>query len=320
MRRIFIAFGILVFILYCWASVAYQNRIDVPGYRLVEVDILGGRTRAAWDADPQAQFQRLMELENKRYQLPEEGGTGGVSPDKALTSDDFAAMLKDLPGEGPAKVALRDASAFHDLIGRHYLLRDSIPDPANPAGQPAYLGGRQIDKQMLDDLRARGVRTITVVGHAAPVNFQLGTALMVALIFFTLAAALKPIVWDPFLAMLEKRGRELESGGEAERQNQQEAVRFEEERRRRFAAVNGEAQALLADGRREAAQAAGAIIREAREQEKRVKVAGLRELGEAADRTEREMELQVPAIAKEMADALTPGFDDIRWDRMERDA
>lgn len=317
MRRLFIAFGILIFLVYCWASVVYQNQVDVPDYKLVEVDVLGGVSRSVWDGDQQVQFQRLMVLEGKQYQMPEDA-KGDISPDKPLTSDDFAAFVAKAPAGQPVKVQLRDTSAIYGLLAHNYLLRDSIPDPAG--AQPQYVGGRPPDKAMLDDLRGKGVKVITVTGHGAPVNFQLGTSLMIAVIFFTLAAALKPIVWDPFLAMLERRARELEIGSEAERQNQQEAVRFEEEKRRRYTAMNRDVQDLRMQGQREIAGEAGAIVKEARDREKEVKLAGLREIGQAAGLAEAEMERRIPELAQQVADALTPGMSGLQWERMDQDS
>lgn len=213
-------------------------------------------------------------------------------------------------------MALRDASAIYALLAQNFVLRDSIMASDDPRAQPIYVGGHPLDKPMLDDLRQRGVKTLTVSGHAAPVNFQLGTALMIALIFFTLVAALKPILWDPFLAMLEKRRRELEIGAEAERQNQQEAVRFEEEKRRRHTELDREVRAERLDGQRENALAANAIVQDARDREREIKLAGLRDIGLRADMAGEEMDRRVPELAEAVADALTPGGD-TRWGRLD---
>lgn len=306
MRRVFIAFGIIVFLLYCWASMEYQNVVAVPGYRAVAIDLLGGRSRAAWEKDAQAQFQRLMELEGKNYQLPAD--TPGDA-DRPLTSDDFAAYIAEHPGQ-PVMMTLRDSGDVYVLLAHKYHLRDSIPDPAAADGAPLYFGGHLLDKVMLDDLRGRGVAAITVSGHAAPVNFQVGTALMIAVIFFTLAAALKPILWNPFIVMLEKRRRELDAGSEAERQNQQEAVRFEDEKRRRNAELGQTIQAKRLEGHREIAEEAGGILRRARDHEKERKLAGLCGLAQMAEDVRGEMREKIPELARAVADALTPGAHD----------
>lgn len=325
MRRAFIALGIAVFLVYCWASVVYQNRVPVPGYRLVDVDLLGGRSRADWDADTQARFQRLMELENGNYQLPADaavkapppgdpagahiraGEDGMLSVDEPLGSDAFAWIIKNAPADGPVRVRLRDTSAIYDLLGRNYSLRDTIDNPDNPEGEPLYVGGRPLDKAMLDDLRAKGFKSVTVTGHGSPVTFQLGTALMVAVIFLTLVAALRPVLWAPFMALLEKRRRELEAGGEAERENQVEATRFQDESRRRHAELNRTIQELRLRGQRETAGDAAAILQEARTKEKAVKLSGLQEIGSQAARAEEELEKRIPELAEAIARSLTPG-------------
>lgn len=338
MRRAFIAFGIVAFLVYCWGSVAYQNRVGVPDYRLVDVDLLGGKTRAAWDADPQGQFQQLMDLETKAYQLPVDAvvkagkpgedaadsghvhadGKGNIPVDRALTSDDFAWIISSAPPGERVVMKLRDTSAIYGLLGHNYLLRDSIADPGNPDGQPLFTGGAPLDKAMLDRMRAYDIKFITVTGHAEPVNYLFGTSIMVAIIFMTLVAALKPILWDPFLAMLEKRRHELEIGGEAERQNQIEATRFEDEKRRRTMELDRKIQAHRLNEQRETAVQAGQIVREAREKEKAVKLAGLREMGKAAEEAGFTLERKVPELAQEIADALTPGRGGPRWDIMTK--
>lgn len=303
MRRAFIAFGLVVFAFYCWASVAQQNVVDVPDYKTVEVDLLNGMSRTEWDENQQAQFQSLMAMETKNYQLPE-GADSVIPPGRPLTSGDFAAFVHRAPAGQPVRMKLRDTSAIYGLLAKNYLLRDSIPNPDAPDGPPLYFGGHPLDKPMLDDLRARGVKTLTVTGHAAPVNFQLGTAVMIALIFFTLVAALKPVLWDPFLYMLEKRRRELEIGSEAERENQQEKTRFEEEERRRHGELGRELQALRMRLQRETAASAGAIVGVAREKEKELKLAGLQDIGRDAETARQSVEAEVPELAQAIADAV----------------
>ena len=326
MRRVFIAFGIVVFLVYCWASVVYQNRVTVPDYALVEVDLLGGRSRSDWDADTRSQFQRLMELESRHYQLlegtvikagvPGKNGVGrevhvdkdGTVPmDVALNSDDFAYLISQAPAGQGVRMKLRDPVAVYTLLGRNYLLRDSIFNPADPEGAPLFAAGQPLNKEMFDDLRIRGIQWITITGHAAPVNFQVGTAIMIAVIFLTLVAALKPVVWNPFLVLLEKRRRELEIGDEAERQNQQEAVRYEEESRRRYAELHREIQGTRMKGQNEAAKRAGEIVKTAREKEKAAKLEGLRALGDDARTAGNELDRAVPELAEAIVAAVAPG-------------
>lgn len=306
MRKAFIAFGIIAFLVYCWASVAYQNEVDVPKYKLVEVDLLGGRTRAEWDANSQARFQRLMELEGKQYQLPVDAA-GEISPDRALASDDFTRYIAAAPAGQPVMMKVRDTSAFYSLLSHKYLLRDSIDDPGDPDGPPLYLGGQPLDKKMLDDLNARGYGTITVTGHGSPVGFQFGTSIMIAIIFLTLVAALKPIIWQPFMALLDKRTKELEMGAEAERQNQIESARYMEEEKRRHGELYREIQEIRMRGQRETAKQAGLVVKEARDKEKQLKLRSLKEIGESAASAREKLAEDVPALAEAVADALTPG-------------
>jgi F0F1-type ATP synthase membrane subunit b/b' len=301
-RKAFIAFSILAFLVYAWASVAYQNLAAVPDYARIELDLLDGRARADWDADQQGQFQRLMDLENRAYQLPEDAGADSFRP---LRADDFSRHIDAHPGQ-PVMMRLRDTSAFTALLDKKYMLRDPIYNPVNPQGEPLYFGGAPLDKAMLDDLRNRGIPAIAVSGHAPAVNFQIGTAIMIALIFFTLVAALKPTIWDPFTLMLEKRMKQLEQGGEAQRRNQLEADKFAAEREKLNAEVAREIQTLRLSGQRETAKEANAIVRAAREKEKEVKLAGLRGIALAGEAAREAVEKDIPSLAEAIADAVTP--------------
>lgn len=305
MRRLFIAFGLTAFLVYCWASVAYQNQVSLPDYRMVDVDLLGGMNRAAWDANPQGRFQRLMQLEDKGYLLPI-GTVGDIPPARPLTAADFEKLIAAAPaGERPV-MRLRDPSDITTLLNRRYRLRDRIPYPGNPAGEPLYESGQPLTMSMLDRLRRLGWKSITVIGLADPVGVRLGTGLMVAIIFLTLVAALKPFLWNPFLALLEKRRLELEMGDEAARQNQAEAIRYAEESRRRVADVRQAVHEMRLKGRRAASAEAAEILREAKTREKAAKLDGLRVLADAARTTEEELGGRTAELADAIAAVLTP--------------
>ncbi len=230
MRRAFIAFSMLAFLVYAWASVAFQNRVAVP----------------------------------------------------------------DSPEADPA------------LIDRKYRLRDTVYNRLNPQDPPLFHGGAAVDKQLLDALRAAGVDSITVSGVAPAVDFQFGTAIMTALIFFALVAALKPVVWDPFTLMLEKRAGLLEEGAGAQRRNLLEAERIEEERNRLRADLAREIQTLRLDRRRETANEANALLREAREKAKEARLAGLREIAAAAEEARAALRSGLPALAEAVAETVMP--------------
>jgi F0F1-type ATP synthase membrane subunit b/b' len=202
---------------------------------------------------------------------------------------------------------LRDASGIDRLLARGYRLRDGIENPDRSGGPPLYPAGRPLGREMLDRLRELGIGAVTVVGHGTPVGFLAGTAVMVAVIFLTLTAALKPILWDPFAALLEKRGRELAEGEENERKNAAEAGRLERERLRLKARVDREIREARLRGNREAASQVMDIVREAREKGKGIKADGLREMALASGEAETELDRRIPLLAEAIAEALTPG-------------
>lgn len=311
LRRLFIGFVVAVFLVYCWAAVVYQNQVNVPAYRVVSVDLLGGKTRQQWDAGENAQFQRLTELENRRYQLPPDAkvGTGREDGsffpvDRPLTGRDFAAIIAAAPAGEGVVMELRDPEAINSLASLGYHLRDPIYDPGNPDGEPTINFGEAVDKAFIDRLNGLGVKTIAVVGEGAPVGVDVGTVVMIALIFLGLVAALKPILWDPFQALIDRRQKELAMGAEAARNNQAESAKLAEEKTRRNAKLMQEVQAEQMRRRQATANEAGAIVKAAKDQAKAARHSQLQEITTSSQTANQELQADVPQLAEAIAGAI----------------
>lgn len=309
LRQGFIGLAIAIFLFYCWASVAYQNLVAVPDYQPVAVDLLGGKTRAQWDAAEGEQFAQFMALENKRYQLPadrqlavadKDGSSRTLGPSRVLTSEDFAAIVAQSPPGQAVVMELRDPTAIYALESHGYLLRNAIYDPAYPDDPPLVNFAERVDKRLIDRLHDLDVKTIAITGHGSPVGFDIGTAIMVAVIFFALAAALKPILWDPFQALLDKRQKELAMGAEAARSNQAETAKLEEDRARRNAALVRDIQAKRMRRQQETAREVDAIVAKAKREEKEARHRQLQELGGSANEARHRLRAEAP----ELADAI----------------
>ena len=312
MRRAFIAFVIIVFLVYCWASVAYQNQVPVPAYRTVKVELLGGKTRAQWDQAEGEQFHRLMELESKRYQLPE-GNTLAVGAKKLdsgapLTSDDFKAIIAASPAGSAPSMELRDPSAIYNLVSLHYRLRDPIVNPADPEGPPLFNYGEPLTKSILDELIRHKIEAITINGAGAPVTFQFGTSIMILLIFLALVAALKPLVWDPFQALLDKRQKELAIGAEAARRNQAEREKLEQETIGKNRDLRLEIQAERMRRLRAADKEADGLVKVAQTEAKKAKQESLADIASQMGAAEKALAAEMPKLAEMIAASiLNPG-------------
>lgn len=325
LRRLFIVFGFAVFLVYCWASVRYQNQVSVPSYRTVSVDVLGkGRTRAQWDADAQGQFQRLMELESAKYQLPEDAkipappadaerpgamdANGNISPGHPLSAGAFSFIIANLEADQGLVMQLRDTKAINGLADKKYLLRDAVMRPGDDLDQKPLLNyAAPVDKDMIDVLIRNGIGVITVTGHGSPVNYEIGTALMIVIIFLTLVAALKPLLWDPFRVMLDRRRQELDSGSMAERHNQEDEAKLAEAKKNENAKLLRDLDELRRRIQADAERRANAVLKEAQDREKGVKLEGLRRLGDSANTARRNLDREVPELAQLIADAVLPG-------------
>ena len=313
LRQAFIVVGILIFLLYVRASVVYQNQIDVPNYRTVSVNILGNRSRQEWDADPGSQFAQLMRLENQRFQLPPGvevtvPGRGGqdvvLTSDRSLTSEDFTALIAKAPPGAGLVMELRDTSAINSLVSHGYILRDAIYDPEHPHEAPLIDSAEPVNKALIDRLHELGVPVITITGHGSAVDVDYGTMIMVFIIFLCLVAALKPILWDPFQIMLDKRQKELAIGAEATRHNQTESAKLESERVQRNANLMRDIQGKRMAGQQRTAKEVDAVIQAARDEEKAARMSGFQEVGAAVRSAEEGVQSDIPKLADAIAGAV----------------
>lgn len=302
-RKTFITSVAVLFLAYCWAAYVYQNEVNVPRYFTVSVDLLGGKVPEVWERDSAYQFQWLNSLENKHYQpLQTQSiwlGNGKQLPTNApISSKDFAELIKDrLENRQATLIELRDPAAIHSLVDKRYTLRNQVHGTQ-------YKGGEPITKQMIDNLIEKDVKTIAVSGELPPVSLQMGTILMVGLIFLALVAALKPMVWTPFINLLVAREKLLDDGADLIRRNAQENARFEKERQTRLRSIKNDIQSIKSRKRQEALRNAGDIIRSARLEERRLKAQGLTEIHTAENEGKAHLMKQIPELAKEIADRV----------------
>jgi|GEM_PF-2392812 F0F1-type ATP synthase, subunit b len=306
LRRLFIAVCAALFLVYCWASVAYQNQLKVPDYRLATVNLLGGKTRGQWEDDENYRFQRLIVLENKHYQLPPDAKVMGphgseIPASRPLTGSDFAFLIKNAASDDALQMQLRDPVDIEDIANLGYLLRDPVYDPLHPHDQPIVPFGVPVDKVLITALNGLGIKAVTVVGEGTPVGFDIGTGIMVLIIFLCLAAALKPILWDPFQALLDRRQKELAIGAEAARQNQLEEVKLEEDKKRQNAKLMQEMQAKRMKAQQDVARETGAIIKTAKADEKRDRHAELQRINAESRLASKRLEEEIPAMAEAIA-------------------
>lgn len=140
-----------------------------------------------------------------------------------------------------------------------------------------------------------------MVGEGTPVGFDIGTGIMILIIFLCLVAALKPILWDPFQALLDRRQKELTIGAEATRQNQVEEAKLEEDTKRQNAKLMQEMQAKRMHAQQEIARETGTIIKTAKAEEKKDRHAELQRINAESRLASKQLEDEIPAMAEAIA-------------------
>ena len=317
MRRLFIGFVIAVFLAYCWASVAWQNRIVVPDYRTVTVSLTGGKTPEQWDSDAAFRNTYLEHLASRHYQPLVKGAPplmiplpdGSVFPwDQPLTKANLEAIVKDRIARGAATdVELRDPAALYALASQHYRLRDPLRDSKtgepllDQDGKPWARGGEPVNKAFLDRLIDADVRFIHIVGNANPISPQPGTIVLVALIFLALVAALQGLYWKPLFQVVEERKREIDAGVDLAKSNQTALARLEGDRARRLLEARRARRERIQEARAKARAEADAIIQNARDREHALKQDAMIELRNASEAVRERLRADIPRLAREIA-------------------
>ncbi len=196
---------------------------------------------------------------------------------------------------------LRDPVEIETLANHGYHLRDPVYDPLHPHDQPLVNFGVPLDKSLINALNGLGVKAVTIVGEGSPVDVDIGSMVMILIIFLCLVAALKPILWDPFQALLDRRQKELAIGAEAARQNQLEEAKLEEDKKRQNAKLMQEMQAKRMQAQQEIARETTTIVKTARADEKRDRHAELQRINAESHLAYKQLEDEIPGMAEAIA-------------------
>lgn len=309
MRNLFI-FGVIVLVVLYFGQVSRNyTMIQVPDYQEEEVDLLGGKSRKKWDENPTYQAERLAFLQEQHYQPPLEGirlSDGRVlPPDRPLTAKDFEAIIADQPGIA-VRIRLRNPSAIREVVASHCVLRDPLRFTTKHGEEVAYEGGEIVTHEMIDKIldAAPTIPRISVLRNGKVVGVEFPTIVMVWLIFLALVSALKTVLWEPILAILDRRRDELEQASRLTIQNRTEAKKFETDRHRLYAEARRAYLDRLAKVQAEARREADGILKEThkilRREEEHTMAALEKELALA----ECELRKEIPNLARFIAETL----------------
>ncbi len=314
-RRLFIVAVIALFGAYCWAAYRNHTYVELPDYETVTIDLLGGRTPAAWRGGTDAEEQKLAEkfrrdhlgrLAMRRLQPlpgnPVSVGGRPLPPGESLDRDDLQALVDQALQRGDTEIRLRDPAPLQALEDRDFRLRNPIRDPAQDT--LLFRGGEPLTKEAIDRLKAIGRERVGIVGAGQPVAPQPATMAMVILIFLALVAALKETLWTPLLALIDSRQQDLDRGKQQAKANQAEAERIETEAREQRIALRESYLRKLGATQREARQEADHIVTEAKQEAGKLRAETERELAEEVEQAASTLRERVPALAREIANRL----------------
>ena len=296
-KKLFIAFVLVVFGVYCYASVTHYSSVPVPDYVDTSIDLMGGMSPWAWKKDPTAQNELFAALERKQYQPSATGliFASGLSftADHILTGDDLRKILvaepvlaRDFP--------VRDPVRLYALEAAGYTLRDNVFLDK----QQLYPAQTLLNKSVIDGLLSKGIHTVRVSGRGDMVSPQSGTMLMVVLIFLGLLCALDLVLFKPLVALVDERNGEIEAGQQQARLNANESAKLAEEEQRQRRVLRREHIGSLIKARHEVMREADALLHEANIEAHRMRDNAHTEMRRVLSETEARLKQEVPALAE----------------------
>lgn len=302
MRQLVIVAAFVIVLAYCYKVGERYTYVDVPAYRTVQVDLLGGKTWAAYQQDTLHQTENLSELGTRRLEPPHDGLTLAdgteYAPDHRLKGKDFETIINAIAAKDQNfTIELRDPADVLALEAKHFRIR-------NPMPKAGFHGGEDLDQEAIAKLIDAGVEKVAVVGQGDVVAAHMGTMAMVIVIFVALVMALRGTLWDPVLAILDERRRELEEGRRLARDNSSEADRVEKEANRLRAEARREYMDKLGKARGEAMREGEAILNESRDKAHALEKETLAKLDEEMARARQELEREVPALGRAVSEAV----------------
>lgn len=126
-------------------------------------------------------------------------------------------------------------------------------------------------------------------------SVSLGLAVWTWVLFLLLLLVLSKTAWRPLLRVLEERERRIQEAIDSARLQREEAERILEEHRRMLARAQGEAQDIVAQGRKAAERLKEELLDEGRREQDQI-------LARARDEIGRERERALEALRRDAVD------------------
>lgn len=306
-KLIFIILVLVIFVAYCFGSASNFSYIEIPQYVDKNINVLGELSMQEWESDKAARDDRLKELVRADYQPPSTGFHFGKgrSYDRtyALSAEDYVQIVKNEP-KLSLDLPVRDSSEVLALAGMGYTIRDDV---IGPKGETIASAGEVLDKKILDKLDSLGITRIRVVGLGGVVSIESGTMLMVPLIFLALLAALKLIMFDPLIKIMDERSEEIDDGTEQAKLNRVEVAKLAKESKDKFDQVRREHLFALGKAKHEIKIQSETVIHEANEEALKAREEAHKELQKTLTGVEQELRGRVDELAQDIVAQVIKG-------------
>ena len=306
-KLLFIIVVLAILVSYFFGSANNFGYIELPEYVKKDIDILGGMSTEKWETDKAAREERLKELVRADYQPISTGyhfgGESSYHKTHVLSAENYQEIVEKEP-KLARKLPVRDPEGILDLAAMNYIVRDSIIDGK---GNLVVSSGSVLSKEVLDRLEGLGFTRIRVVGTGGVVSIESGTMVLVPLIFLALLAALKLIMFDPLVKIMDERSEEIVAGVEQAKVNKVEIAKLDSESKDKFDDLRREYVLTLGKAKHKIALEAEKTIQNATDKAHAIREEAHKELAEKIKEVEAELKGNVDELAKQIVAQVISG-------------
>ncbi len=306
-KFIFIIVVLFVLIAYCAGSAKNFGYIQIPQYAETQINVLGEMSPEQWQTNEVARDERIKELTRAEYQPDKDGfnfgGNHSYEGSQTLTAEDYKRIVEKEPNHAK-DLSVRDPAEVIALANMGYIVRDNV---YGSNGKIIASAGEILDKATLDNLISDGVKKIRVVGTGGVVSIESGTMLMVPLIFLALLCALKIVMFDPLVKIMDERSTEIAEGTDQAKKNRIESAKLAKESKENFEQLRREHVIALGKAKHKIILESESVIHEANAEAHKIREEAHRELQATLAKVEDELRNKVDELARDIVAQVVSG-------------
>ncbi|GHV23836.1 hypothetical protein AGMMS49959_18320 [Planctomycetales bacterium] len=296
-NRIIVAVAALIFIVYCFGVAGNIGKVPLPRYHAEVINALGEHAFSeSFNHDDPRFREHIRGLARHNYlAMPANHNANFADPNQVLNEEALLKITADQPD-----AARHLTVVSQDEIQKLAHLGYKFAEDTNVGGT-VFKAGTELDVGALTALARDGKRRdLKVSGSGVTISLQPGTMLMIIIIFIGLLCALKIILFDPLVKIIDERDAEIESGELNRREISALVKNLDAEVVEERAEIRRQRLNTIAQARRTVTDEASEIVKKAHEEARRAHELTASELRQAQKEAEEKLAQEVSPLAQQI--------------------